>query len=99
MSNITTKELIKEVATDLGTTQVNAKEIFDSVIGTVVRVITEQQTGVPLGALGNVKVDVKAQRTYAGLKGAEPTTVPAHYAAKLNVSKSIKDKLKAAPLA
>lgn len=105
MSKITTKDLIKEVATDLGTTQVNAKEIFDTVIGTIVRVVTEQQVGVPLGALGNLKVDVKAERTYAGIQGEDknvaptPTTVPAHYAAKVAISKTVKDALKAATLA
>jgi len=96
MSVVKTKDFIKELALELETTQADAKVVQEAFINVAHRILTEQQAGVPLGALGNIKVEVKAAREYPNIQDPEGDKIQksAHYAVKYVPAKKLKDALK-----
>lgn len=101
MSNtLKTPEVVNALAAALGTTKKEAKEIYSTVFDTIADLVVEHQAGVPLGSLGRVIVEEKAEREYAVRdmstgKQIGSTVKPAHFAPKVKVSKAVKSELAA----
>lgn len=97
MSVVKTDEFVKEIALELETTQKDARMVYDAVFAAAQRIMVEQQAGVPLGKLGNLKVELKPAREHHNIqdpKGAK-ISKPAYFATKYSVSKPLKEALKA----
>lgn len=89
-TTLTKTELVKAFADKRGTTQKDAAEILDQVFETIEATLYEELTGVKLGAIGTLKVEVVPEREHQNPSTGGKVTKPEHYAVKFKANAAFK---------
>lgn len=98
------KQLAKEIlAGDADSVEIRVTKDFatatlDSVESAYKRAIVEKQVNVGFGEMGQIKVEVKPERTYRNPQDGSEVVKPEHLSAKLALSKGFKAVLTKTPI-
>lgn len=89
---MTQKELIENVANDLGTTQKQAAEFLNSLNTQIIKALKEEGK-IQIQALGIFEVKKRAARTGRSPKTGETIEIPAKNVAVFKPSKNLKESI------
>lgn len=93
MGTLNKTDLVAEIATTKGISKVKAREELEHVTDTISDVLVAHKN-IKLAGFGKFTVDLKPEeQRKIGFTG-EIKTIPEHYAVKVALSKSLKDKIK-----
>lgn len=87
---MTKAELIAQVAEETGLTKAASKEVLDSIVGQLVKILKKEGRFAMFG-LGIFEVVKRKKRMARNPRTKEPAVVKAHKAVKFKAAKSLKE--------
>lgn len=90
---ILAEELTSTLTADVRVTKKLAGEVKSAYESAIARAIVEKQASVPLGDLGQIKVEVKEAREYRNPQNGETIAKPAQLDAKFKKGSALKQAL------
>lgn len=90
MTTLTKKEFLKLVAEQLETSVTKTEATLDGVWKALEIALIDEQSGVKLGGIGTVSVEVAPERTHRNPQNGEEVVKPEHYKLKFKANAAFK---------